>query len=319
MKFKPKITTVITTYHRPEFLRRAIDSVLSQTYPFFQVCVYDNGSDDATFNLMKEYAEKDPRVIYHRHPSDIGMMKNYQYGFSKINTPYFSFLSDDDFFSPWFYETALKDLETFPTAGFSACAVQVIDDTGKGLFDSLCLWARKGFFDVPEGFFEILYPSFKPPIPTCTLFNRQVVKSVSFDWNEEIQTLWDPCYLLQIASKCPYIINEKSCGHYLAHDNGFSSGFYARLRQSSKEMESYLIASRQLILAVSSNEHLSSEMKSKSRKALVKFFRGQVMRHTRLYLEEKRFKDAIQSIVWMLYYLYPSRSLCNKFLGNVNS
>ena len=104
----PKITTVITTYHRPELLRRAVDSVLSQTYPFFQVCVYDNGSDDATFDLMKEYEKKDSRVAYYRHPSNIGMMKNYQYGFSKVNTPYFSFLSDDDFFSPWFYGNSFK-------------------------------------------------------------------------------------------------------------------------------------------------------------------------------------------------------------------
>ena len=198
-------------------------------------------------------------------------------------------------------------------AGFSACAVQVVDGNGKDLFDSLCLWARKGFFDVPEGFLEILSPSFKPPIPTCTLFNRKVVEDIPFDWNEEVQTLWDPCYLLQIASKCPffYKLTKRSCGHYLAHDDGFSSGFYTRLRQSSKEMESYLIASRKLIQAVSSNEHLSREMKSKSKKSLVQFFKGQVMRHIRLYLKEKRFKDAIQSIVWMFYYLYPSRSLCS--------
>ncbi len=45
---RPLITTVIPTYRRPKLLQRAIKSVLNQTYPHFQVCVYDNASGDET-------------------------------------------------------------------------------------------------------------------------------------------------------------------------------------------------------------------------------------------------------------------------------
>lgn len=45
---EPIITAVIPTYRRPRLLRRAIKSVLAQTYPHFQVCVYDNASGDET-------------------------------------------------------------------------------------------------------------------------------------------------------------------------------------------------------------------------------------------------------------------------------
>ncbi|RKX41747.1 MAG: glycosyltransferase family 2 protein, partial [Thermotogae bacterium] len=65
---KPLITTIIPTYRRPKLLQRAIKSVLNQTYPHFQVCVYDNASGDETAEVVAEFAKKDPRVKYYCHP-----------------------------------------------------------------------------------------------------------------------------------------------------------------------------------------------------------------------------------------------------------
>ena len=80
--FKPLITTIIPTYRRPNLLRRAIKSVLNQTYPHCQVCVCDNTSGDETANVVAKIAKKDPhpRVKYHCHPENIGAIKNFKYG-----------------------------------------------------------------------------------------------------------------------------------------------------------------------------------------------------------------------------------------------
>jgi glycosyltransferase involved in cell wall biosynthesis len=93
---KPLITTIIPTYRRPKLLRRAIKSVLNQTYPHFQVCVYDNASWDETADVVAEIAKKDARVKYHCHAENIGAIRNFNYGMVHVNTPFFSFLSDDD-------------------------------------------------------------------------------------------------------------------------------------------------------------------------------------------------------------------------------
>lgn len=55
---KPMITTIIPTYRRPRLLRRAIRSVLNQTYPHFQVCVYDNASGDETATIVADNIRK---------------------------------------------------------------------------------------------------------------------------------------------------------------------------------------------------------------------------------------------------------------------
>jgi glycosyltransferase involved in cell wall biosynthesis len=112
------ITTIMPTYRRPERLKKAIQSVLKQTYPHFQLCIYDNASGDATAEVVAEFA-KDARVKYHCHPENIGSAENFQYGLSHVETPFFSFLSDDDFLLPEFYEETLRGFKKFPEAAFS--------------------------------------------------------------------------------------------------------------------------------------------------------------------------------------------------------
>src|SRR5689334_15432360 len=95
-----QITTIIPTYRRPQLLRRAIQSVLNQTYPHFQLWVYDNASGDETADVVAEFMQKDPRVKYHCHPHNIGAVANFNYGMAQVTTAYFSFLSDDDVVLP---------------------------------------------------------------------------------------------------------------------------------------------------------------------------------------------------------------------------
>ncbi len=57
-----QITTVIPTYRRPKLLKRAILSVLRQSYKDLQVHVYDNASDDTTEQVVADLASADSRV-----------------------------------------------------------------------------------------------------------------------------------------------------------------------------------------------------------------------------------------------------------------
>src|SRR5271168_4302039 len=97
---EPCITTIIPTYRRPRLLPRAITSVLKQTYPHFEVHVYDNASGDETRQVVESIAATDPRVKYHCHESNIGLVANFAYGMERVTTPLFNLLSDDDLVFP---------------------------------------------------------------------------------------------------------------------------------------------------------------------------------------------------------------------------
>lgn len=112
------ITAVIPTYRRPAMLRRAIESVLGQTYAHIRVAVFDNASGDETASVVAELAARDSRVRYRCHPENLGAVRNFQAGMDAVDTDYFCLLSDDDLLLPGFFAHAMDRLRRQPSAGF---------------------------------------------------------------------------------------------------------------------------------------------------------------------------------------------------------
>ncbi len=148
-----EITTVIPTYRRPGLLVRAIKSVLAQTYPHFQVHVYDNASGDETADVVSRIA--DSRVKYHVHSHNIGRLRNYEYGIAHAQTPLLHILSDDDVILPEFYETAVSALKSEPQAGFFMAGTLYSDFEGNVVGESFERWNAEGILG-PVQLFNLL-------------------------------------------------------------------------------------------------------------------------------------------------------------------
>lgn len=123
-----KVTALIVTYRRPEFLRRAILSVLGQTYSNLQLIIFDDASGDETKNVVKGFSKDDERIKYHCHQNNIGRLSNFRYAFESVDTPYFSILSDDDCLSMNLYEDAVKILDNNPDVMFVILNTLMIDE-----------------------------------------------------------------------------------------------------------------------------------------------------------------------------------------------
>lgn len=129
----PSITTIIPTYNRSQLLKRAINSVLNQTFQDFQIFVFDNASEDDTEQIVKELAQSDPRIKYFRHEKNIGLTANFKFGLSKVETPFFSFLSDDNRLFTNFYEIAINKFSQHPDAGVFIGDTVVIEEGKKDM------------------------------------------------------------------------------------------------------------------------------------------------------------------------------------------
>ncbi|MDX2097779.1 MAG: glycosyltransferase family 2 protein, partial [Leptolyngbyaceae cyanobacterium bins.59] len=66
----PTVSILITTYNRSKLLKRAIDSVLAQSFQDFELVVIDDHSTDDTPELMATLT--DPRIRYIRRPENLG-------------------------------------------------------------------------------------------------------------------------------------------------------------------------------------------------------------------------------------------------------
>lgn len=99
-----KVSVVIPTYKRSEFLLRALDSVLSQTWPDIEaVIVDDNGVGspyrEATQTALAPYAS-DPRVKIVLNEKNLGGALARNEGIKAAKGEFITFLDDDDVFLP---------------------------------------------------------------------------------------------------------------------------------------------------------------------------------------------------------------------------
>jgi glycosyltransferase involved in cell wall biosynthesis len=110
------VTTVIPTYQRPALLRRAILSVLAQSYGDLEVHVFDDASSDETEQVVRELARRDTRVKYFCQHKNTGMGINRAQAGNSPRSPFFTVLDDDDLLAPDFFRTALAAFARYPDA-----------------------------------------------------------------------------------------------------------------------------------------------------------------------------------------------------------
>lgn len=302
------ITTIITTYKRPRLLKRALKSVLNQTYPHFKVCVYDNASNDETEEIVKEFIKTDARVEYYKHAENIGMMPNYAFAYSRINTPYFSFLSDDDYLLPWFYETALENFKQYPEAAFSACGVLAVNANHQVVADTLSAWSKEGFYSVPEGIIEMLTNK-NFPTPTGILFQHKIIETVKPDWSKEIQVMWDPDYLIQIASRYPLVITKKVSSIFFAHEEAFSTGFYKQIIHSADSIKDYLKASKKLLDRVKKNKEIPRTIRKLIRKSYISMLRKEIGIYMRHFIHSENYEEAYKAAKLLFKYFGINKAI----------
>ena len=216
------ITTIIPTYRRPKLLGRAIRSVLNQTYPYFKVCVYDNASGDETAEIVSEIAKHDSRVNYFCHKNNIGMIDNFIYGMKRVETPFFSFLSDDDVLLPYFFQTVMDGFKAYPDAIFSAGATVHITEHGEVLNVPLHLWQREGFYSPPEGLLNML--GGKHPEWTAIVFRKEIVDKIGM-LDKDIGYPMDLDYELQAATRFPFVVSKKPCALFVTINTSFTHTF----------------------------------------------------------------------------------------------
>ncbi len=112
---KSLVSVVIPTYRDRGNLKRAIDSVLAQTYPNIEVIIVDDNNPTdcwrtSTQTLMNEYKE-DERVHYIKHALNKNGAAARNTGIKNSKGKYIAFLDDDDYFKPSKIEIQVALLE----------------------------------------------------------------------------------------------------------------------------------------------------------------------------------------------------------------
>jgi glycosyltransferase involved in cell wall biosynthesis len=130
---KPLVSIGLPVYNGERYLGKALDCLLSQTFTDFDIIVCDNASIDATASIARAYAERNARVKYHRNPSNIGAIRNFNRAFELATGKYFKWHACDDLCAPTYLEKCVAVLEEDSSAALCHSRTILIDDAGEAL------------------------------------------------------------------------------------------------------------------------------------------------------------------------------------------
>jgi glycosyltransferase involved in cell wall biosynthesis len=127
----PSLRIGLPVYNGAATVVSAIESLLAQTRGDFELLISDNASTDATGELCREFAKRDARIRYVRHPVNVGAMNNFGSVLDHTDAPFFMWAACDDTWLPTFVERNLAALDADPTVVCSVSRVEFFDPSGE--------------------------------------------------------------------------------------------------------------------------------------------------------------------------------------------
>ncbi len=125
---KPSVNVLIVTYNQENLVKGTLDSVLNQSYEnISKIIVADDGSNDKTPNIIREYASNNPSIEPVLAKKNKGITYNMNRALKHADGDYISFLDGDDQMYPKKIEKQVKYLEINPDLVGCAHDMDVFD------------------------------------------------------------------------------------------------------------------------------------------------------------------------------------------------
>lgn len=205
----PKVSVVIPSYNRAEYISETLNSVLNQKFTDFEIIFVDDGSTDNTEAIVAAFAQRDERVKYYKKANEERAVAR-TYGIQQASGEYIALVDSDDI---W-YEDKLQDqldvFELHPEVGFVYAAVDRIDMKGHPLPPaSRQLEGFSGFV-----YFDLLNRNFVPSV--TPVIRRSVLEGLGAQRTEFIPYEdWD--FWLRISRRTQFHHIAEPLGAYRIH------------------------------------------------------------------------------------------------------
>lgn len=188
----PKVSVIIPTFNRTRLLRRALGSVLRQTWQDYEVIVVDDHSSDCTAQSVGEL--QDPRIRCIRHSTNRGQSAAMNTGIANARGAYLAFLDDDD---EWRAEKLARQVEILDRAPARVGLVHtwraLADDTRDGPAQTAGKMLRGDIYNEMLGL--------NLPLPPSTwMLRRETAQSVG-GFDETLRVAKDQDFMVRLCVK----------------------------------------------------------------------------------------------------------------------
>lgn len=193
------ISVIIPIYNMEAFLARCLDSVLNNSYQNLEVICVDDGSTDRSPEILRDYAEKDSRIVP-IFQANGGVSSARNAALDRMTGEYVTFIDSDDYVHPQYFELLLRALE------LSGAEVSI---GGIERTDGACDPSSAARFSLSENDIRLLTLSNynKAIRPTsyccCKLFRSTLIGNTRFQ--KDVSFAEDTLFLLKLWEKHPSV------------------------------------------------------------------------------------------------------------------
>ncbi len=112
-----KVSVIMPAYNSGKYIGQAIDSVIAQTYPNWELLIVDDASSDSTFRLLEQKKAAEPRIKIFQHSTNLGTQYARNKAIEMATGRFIAFLDADDLWLPEKLEIQLKTIKKHDITG----------------------------------------------------------------------------------------------------------------------------------------------------------------------------------------------------------
>ncbi|MFH1004507.1 MAG: glycosyltransferase [Bacteroidota bacterium] len=225
----PKVTVLLPVFNGEKFLKESIQSILSQTFPDFELLIVNDGSTDDSEKIIKNFS--DERINLFNNEKNLGLIETLNIGLKNSTGEYIARMDADDISLPNRLKKQVSFLDSHPLFGICATRYALLNEKRK----KINWWFRTD--DIPSMLLfnaSICHPTIM--MRRKIIMENQILYSHKFT-NAEDYELW-----IRISQISRIAILDEELFYYRSHRNQVSRAFNSEQKKSADEVrKNYLL------------------------------------------------------------------------------
>lgn len=203
-----KFSVIIPLYNKAPYVRKAVESVIKQTFGNWELIVVDDGSTDGGGDVVRSFSDNRIRFVKQEN-AGVSVARNR--GVAKSTAPYICFLDADDWWEPTFLEEMAKLIAEYPDAGIYGTNYYIVKNGKRRLAP---IGVEEGFVEGEVNYCQVYAKTLCMPLWTGAVCMPRAVFNIAGGFPAGIKLGEDFLLWIQVALKHKVVLLNKPLSNY---------------------------------------------------------------------------------------------------------
>lgn len=219
---KPIVSVIISSYNHEKYISYTIESILKQSFQYFELIIIDDFSQDRTYEIIKKFAKQDSRIIHFRNKENLGPSINLNKAINIVKSNYIALIASDDTMKENRLEVQFNFLEKNQKYSAVFSHVNIIDENNNQINHNAESVFNGSFGSREEILNHFFYRGNFLNAPSAML-RKQDVLQVKYHKNSSFQLQDFDLWVKMLLAKKEFFCLEEKLTFYRISNNNLSS------------------------------------------------------------------------------------------------